>query len=521
MEYSLHPVDYLIVILTLVLSIGVGLRFAKRQSSSNHYFSAGGSLPSWAVGMSILATLISSITFLAYPGEGFGGNWIRLVQGLMVPVVLVFLVGFVVPLFREAIGISAYEYFEKRFGYIARLYTSLAFILAHFSKMGTVFYLIALALARMMGIDPYVIIWIMGVSIIFLTLKGGLEAVVWLDVIQAFMLIGGGLIVAFILVFTFPGGPGALFSTASAANKFNMGPFDWNFGELTFIVMALNGVFYAIQKYGTDQTIIQRYLASGSNKEAVKSALMGVLLSVPVWGLFMFIGTALWAYYGASPAIPLPEGIKPDEVFPFFIMTKLPVGIAGLILAALMAAAISSLDSDMNCLSAIGVEDYYVRLKPESDDAQRLRMGKILVGVSGVAAIGVASLYVAMAGKGVLGIVFTLYAIFSGGIAGMFLLGVFSKRANKKGVYIGMAVTVLFTAWAVLTSATIGTDKHLILDLGGANFTHHKYMLGVYSHIVLIVVGYVASLFFPNEEPGENLTYWDWRKRKLAGDLDN
>jgi SSS family solute:Na+ symporter len=439
----------------------------------------------------------------------------------MVPVVLVFMVGFVVPLFRESIGISAYEYFEKRFGFLARLYTSLAFILAHFSKMGTVFYLIALALARMMGIDPYVVIWIMGVSIVFLTLKGGLEAVIWLDVIQGLMLIGGGLLVAFILIFSFPGGPGALFSTAAAQNKFNMGPYDWDFKNLTFIVMALNGVFYAIQKYGTDQTIIQRYLASGTNKEAVRAALTGVLLSVPVWGLFMFIGTALWAYYSAAPAIPLPDGIKADEVFPFFIMTKLPIGVSGIILAALMAAAISSLDSDMNCLSAIGVEDYYVRLRPESNDAQRLKMGKILVGASGLAAILVASVYVAMEGKGVLGIIFTLYAIFSGGIAGLFLLGVFSKRANKKGAYIGMAATVLFTAWAILTSAKVGADKHILLDLGNFNFTHHKYMLGVYSHVVLIAVGYVASLIYPSENAAENLTYWGWRKKKLAGELND
>jgi SSS family solute:Na+ symporter len=148
-------------------------------------------------------------------------------------------------------------------------------------------------------------------------------------------------------------------------------------------------------------------------------------------------------------------------------------------------------------------------------------MGKILVGASGLAAILVASVYVAMEGKGVLGIIFTLYAIFSGGIAGLFLLGVFSKRANKKGAYIGMAATVLFTAWAILTSAKVGADKHILLDLGNFNFTHHKYMLGVYSHVVLIAVGYVASLIYPSENAAENLTYWGWRKKKLAGELND
>jgi len=512
---TLHIVDYLIIVISLIVSVGIGVKFSKGQKSTSKYFAAEGKIPAWAIGLSILATLVSSITFLAYPGEGFTTNWIRLVQGLMVPLVLVFMIFTIVPLYRKVIGLSAYEYFEKRFGYFARLYSSLGFMLAHFSKMGTVFYLLALALSSMMGIDTLTFVWILGAVIILLTLLGGIEAVIWLDVIQGILLIGGGILALLIILFTAEGGPVAVWQTASEAGRIGFGPFDWDFVNLTFWVMAINGIFYAIQKYGTDQTIVQRYLTAKSDRDAVRASLIGVLLTVPVWALFMFIGTGLFSFYELS-STPLPEGIKPDAVFPFFILNELPVGVTGLIISALTAAAISSLDSDINCLSAVAVQDFYGRFKKNATDHQKLVFGKWMVVASGIGALIVATIYVKLEGQGVLGIIFTLYAIFSGGIAGMFLLGLFSKRANKQGLYIGIAACVVFTGWAVLTSSKTGSgdEEKLILDLGSLNFTQHKYMLGVYSHIVLFGVGLLASYFFKTPPPDENLTWVGWRRIK-------
>ena len=512
---NIHFLDYFIMFLTLVVSLGVGFWFSKRQKDTNNYFKAAGSIPSWAIGISILATLISSITFLAYPGEGFTSNWIRLVQGLMVPIVLVAIVGFVVPLFRHVIQLSTYEYFEKRFGKFARFYTSVSFILTHFSKMGTVFFLISLALSKMIGLDTATIIWIIGAAVIILTMLGGIEAVIWLDVIQGFLLIIGGIIALGILLFTPEGGPMEVWHVAMANDRIGFGPFDWNFVHLTFWVMALNGVFYAIQKYGTDQTIVQRYLTAKTDKAAIKASLIGVLLSVPVWAMFMFIGTALFSYYKITGA-PLPADIEADAVFPYFILTKLPVGVVGLILSALMAAAISSLDSDLNCLSAILMEDYYKRMFPKSTDKQQLMMGRLFIVLAGLGAIGVALFYVNAGSEGVLGIIFTLYAIFSGGIAGMFLLGIFSTRANKQGLYWGIGASILFTAWALLTSTPIGMEgkKTILLNMGNFNYTQHKYMIGVYSHVVLIVFGYGASLFYKGRETDISLTWTGWKQRK-------
>lgn len=508
-------IDTAIVFVSVIATIGVGLYFARRQKSSEHYFSASKNIPSWAIGLSIFATLISSVTFLAYPAASYKSNWILLVQGLMVPIVLVGAIWIIVPLFRRTIRLSTYEYFERRFGFFARLYSSLAFMLTHFSKMGTVLYLVCLVINTLSGIPIMTLIVFIGVCIIFLTLVGGIEAVIWMDVIQGFMIIGGGLLCLGILLFKPEGGPGLVLEQAFLMKKIDVGPYNFSLTQLTIWVMIINGAFYALQKYGTDQTIVQRYLVAKTDKDAKKAAYIGVMTSVPVWTLFMLIGSLLFVFYNNGTAV-LPEGTKADEVFPYFMRTQLPVGVVGLVLSAIVAAAFSTLASDMNCLSAIGVEDYYQRFKPNCTDKQRLSMGRVLVFVSGLAMMLVATLYVLWQGEGVLGVVFELYAIFSAGIVGIFILGLLSKRANWQGLYIGIGACIIFTAYAMLTSAKFGVDgeEKLLLDLGPLNFTQHKYMLGVYSHLIVIVVGYIASLFFSRKEVDEKLTIYSYFKER-------
>ena len=261
---------------------------------------------------------------------------------------------------------------------------------------------------------------------------------------------------------------------------------------------------------------MQRYLTARDDKSAKKAAYLGVFLSVPIWAMFMFIGTGLFVFYHVAGAPALPEGIKADEVFPYFIATEMPVGITGLIIAALAAGAISSLDSDMNCMSAIVVQDYYVRFKPQSTDRQRLRVGRWAVAVSGIASVGVALLYVLWGGEGVLGAVFGLYAIFSAGIVGIFLLGLLSRRANKQGLLVGIIAAIIFTAYAVLTSTKFdfGGGERLLLDLGSWNFSHHKYMLGVYSHLIVFIVGYFASYLFKTPLADKELTIYGYLEEK-------
>lgn len=512
---TLGWIDYLIIIVSVSVAIVIGIYFTNRQKTSDKFFTGGRNIPSWAIGISIMATVISSVTFLAYPAASYKSNWILLVQGLIGPLVLVGLVGFIVPLFRRAIGISAYEYFEKRFGIVARIYSSIAFMLVHFSKLGTVTYLLSMALGSMMGVDILSTIWIITIVIIIITFFGGLEGVIWMDVFQGTWLFIGGIICIWVLLFVPAGGPRAVFHVMGEADKISFGPYNWDLTKLTFVVMALNGIFYALQKYTTDQTIVQRYLAAKTEKAAVRASLIGAFLTVPVWAMFMFIGSGLFAFYKLAPDL-LPTGIVGEGIFPYFITTQLPVGIKGFVIAALISAAISTIASDLNCLAAIGVVDYYVRFKSNLSDRKKLKMARIIIVVSGVLSAAIATLYLKSGGEGILGIVFGLYAIFSAGIVGLFLLGVLVKRANSKGLYIGMAACVVFTAYATLTTTKMEVDgvNQVLWNLGKYNFPHHTYMIGVYSHLILFFVAWIASYFFKSIQVDENLTLYGFLKRR-------
>lgn len=512
---TLSVLDYGIIIAVLLITLLFGLKYAKNQKTTEAYFSAKGRVPSWAIGMSLLATLISSVTFLGYPAEGYSHNWILLVQGLMVPIVLLGTVWFIVPLYRKVIGLSTYEYFEKRFGTFARYYSSIAFVLRQFSGMGTVLYLLAVALSSMTNISTYWVIIVVGLIIVVVNLLGGIEAVIWLDVFQGFMLFASGILCLLVVIFSVNGGLPEVWRVATANGRTGFGPYDLDFTRLTFVVMAINGAFYAIQKYGTDQTVIQRYLTAKSDKSAIRASLLGILLTVPVWSLFMFIGTALFVYYTQNN---LPGDVGPNSVFPYFIMSELPMGVVGFILAAMVSAAICSLSADLNSLAAVGIEDYYKKIRPNSVDNEYLVASRWMVAVSGVISVIIGFVYVHLGSESILGIIFTLYAIFSGGIVGIFLLGVFSSRANRQGLNIAIIVCIVFTAYAFLTSTEIDFDgkTFLILDFGNFNFTHNKLMLGVYSHLIVIGVGYVASLFFPKPELDQNLLFSGWKaSRKL------
>jgi len=240
-----------------------------------------------------------------------------------------------------------------------------------------------------------------------------------------------------------------------------------------------------------------------SDREALKGVALGALLCVPAWVLFMLIGTLLWAYYQLSGQA-LPAHIdKPDKVFPYFLATKIPAGIAGLFMSSLFAAAMSMLSSDLNCLSVVGVEDYYRKLRPHSTDRQRLTMGKLIVAVCGVVSILIATV-IALYSERVLSFYFTVTSIIGGGLAGLFLLAFLSPRANRQGVYIGIIVCLLFTTWGTMTSG-----KPPAWDLGKYNFQLHPIMIGVLGHVVLLASGYMASYLFPApEKPSRELTLW-------------
>jgi SSS family solute:Na+ symporter len=506
---SLRWLDATVIIVYMVAMVFVGLHFARRQTSTEAYFVAKRSIPHWAMGISIYAALISSITFIAYPGSAFAGNWNELVPGFMVVGVLILVGTVIIPFFRHAVGMSAYEYFEKRFGYGARAYSALAFTAGHFSKMGFVFYTLALTITSMTGWNIFVVMIVTGVVTIFYTVIGGLEAVIWTDVIQGFVKCIGIFICLGFLFHLMPGGPSAAFQLAWEKHKFSLGTFDFDLTKRTSVwVMALYGFFWYMQKYTADQTLVQRYLVAKTDREALKGVALGALLCVPAWTLFMLIGTLVWAYYQLSgDAVPSYVD-RPDRYFPYFLATKIPAGFAGLFMASLFSAAMSMLSSDLNCLSVVGVEDYYRKLRPNSTDRQRLTMGKLIVAGCGILAVAI-GLIIALYSERVLSFYYMVTSIIAGGLAGLFLLAFLSPRANKEGVYIGIAACLIFTTWATLTSG-----KNPTCNFGSFNFKLHPVMIGVIAHVILLSVGYVASFFFARPDVNSRqMTLWGWLDR--------
>jgi SSS family solute:Na+ symporter len=459
--------------------------------------------------VSIYATLITSITFIAYPGSAYAGNWSELVPGFMLVGVLILVGLVIIPFFRHAIHMSVYEYFEKRFGYWARAYSAFAFTMGHFSKMGFVFYTVALTVSSMTGWNVYVVMFATGAVTIYYTVIGGIEAVVWTDVIQGFVKVIGIVVCLGWLFVKMPGGIGAAFDLAAAKHKFSLGTVDFDFSNRSSIwVMSLYGFFFYLQKYTADQTLAQRYLIAKNDRAAIKGVALGAALCVPAWVLFMLIGTLVWAYYQLSHEV-LPAFVdNPDKIFPYFLTTKIPPGLAGLFMAALFSAAMSMLSSDLNCLSVVGVEDYYRRLRPNSTDTHRLFVGKLIVAICGVLAVLV-GMVIAWKSERVLSFWFTTSSIVGGGLAGLFLLAFLSPRANKQGAAVGIVACLLFTTYATLTA---GNDR--VLDLGAFNFPWATLMIGAGAHVVLIVVGYFASLAFSRHMATDRaLTLWGWLDR--------
>jgi SSS family solute:Na+ symporter len=511
MEY-LRWLDLLVIAVYMAAVATIGWRCSRRQASTEAYFVAKRAVPHWAMAFSFFATLISSITFIAYPGSSYAGNWNELVPGFMVIGVLLLVGVVIIPFFRQAVRISAYEYFGRRFGYGAQAYSALGFSLGHFSKMGFVIYLLALTIHSMTGWDLITVIAVAGLVTTFYTLLGGLEAVIWTEVLQGIVMWIGIFVCLGFLLYLTPGGPGAAFHLAWAKNKFSLGSWSFSLAPKTFWVMSLYGFFWYLQKYTGDQTIVQRYLVAKSDRDALKGIAVGALMCLPVWALFMLIGTLVWAYYQLSGE-GLPAYVNnADKVFPHFLATKIPAGLAGLFMAALLAAGMSTLASDLNCLAAVGVKDGFGKLCPAATERQKLLVGKLIVAACGLASIGIA-IIIALAGERTLFLYFKVSSILTGGIAGLFVLAFLSPRATNGGAWAGIIACLLFTAWGILTDG-----KEQIWDLGAWNSPFSGIMIGVIGHVILLIVGYGASWCFPAPGPDSRaLTLWGWLERDRAG----
>lgn len=448
---TLPTFDIWILALYLAAVVGLGCWLARRNRTTNDFMAAGGTLPGWAVGLSIFGTYLSSNTFIGVPGKAYDGNWNGFVFSLSLPLAAWVAVKWFVPFYRRTGEISAYHHLEKRFGPWARTYALGCYLLTQLARVGTILFGVSLGLSALTGWSVPVIIVAGGIAVTVYTLVGGIAAVIWTDVIQSLVLLVGALVIAGLLLANHPHGPGEALHIAANEGKFSLGSFGLDLTQSTFWVVFLYGVFINLNNFGIDQSFVQRYHAARDEKAAARSVWTGALLYVPVAALFFLIGSLLFSYYHASPELlkPLvaqyPDG-HADKVLPHFIATQLPPGLAGLLIAAIFAAAMSSIDTSLNSAATVTLKDFVQRHlnlgKTEADALRILRNATLVWGVLGT---GVA---LAMIGqKSLLDAWWKLSGIFAGGMLGLFLLGLISRRANNAGALVGVMVGVLVICW--------------------------------------------------------------------------
>ncbi len=470
--------DYTIVGIYLLAMVLIGLYFSRREEGLDDFFVGGRKMPWWAVGFSLYATGTSAVSFMAIPAKSYATDWLYWAQNVVgflaiIPVAMV-----VVPLIRRLNITSTYEYLEMRFHPAVRLMGSILNVTYQLgARMSVVLFLPALALSAVTGVDVVPSILIMGLIATVYTVLGGIKAVIWTDVIQVIVLFGGALLCLGIIVFSIDGGLPAIVDIVTADNKTRV--FDWSF-DLTIPSVWLFLILASMDTitWPRDQVMVQRVLSTKNDKEAGFSVWTLAAIVAPGSIMFFSLGTALYAFYKVNPA-QLSPLLDLDATFPFFIASQLPTGITGLIIAALFAASMSTLDSSMNSVATIFVVDFYKRFKKNANDDTSLILAKWLTVATGIFGTAFALILSRYSMPSLFDTFIMLTGLLGGGFGGVYALGMFSRRANWQGALVGIVASI----FAVLAVRAY-TNIHVLLYVGVAILT-------------CIVVGYLVSLFFP------------------------
>lgn len=462
---------------------GCSFYFRKRGDAdgARTFMTGGGHLPTWAIALSVFATHVSSISFLALPEGAYGPeNWQGWVNSLTVPLATVVAAIWFVPFYRKSTSVSAYSFLEKRFGLWARIYASACFLLVQSMRSGIILLLLAILVNQLLGFSCESIIVVTGLATLIYSMMGGFSAVVWADAIQSLILIVGTLVCVTCLVVLTPNFS-ANAMAAWDAGKLSLGSMslsDW--GSNTFWVMFTYSICVNLQNFGVDQCYTQRYIAAKDSKAAVKSILGSACLYVTMTLLFTGIGTLLWMYAHANPG-EISSGMRAAAVFPWFIVHKLPVGVSGLLVAAIIAAAMSTVAATLNSGSTVLWEDYWKRFSHRRDDSRDVVFLRVATGVLAVVSIGIAFGVVRLSGgASVLSSWWLLQSVFSGGMLGLFIIGVFAKRTGTVQALVAAFCGFLALAWVAFG------QKVFPLPL-----VFHVNMALVFGTLAIVVVGFL------------------------------
>ncbi|MDR2920037.1 MAG: sodium:solute symporter [Tannerella sp.] len=486
----MRTIDLLIFIVYLVGIILLGTSFYKKNRLASDYSTGTGSLPSWIIGLSIFATYVSSISYLALPGIAFSSNWNTFVNSLTIPLALIVAVKFFVPLYRNIGSASAYAYMEQRFGVWARVYVASCYLLTQIMRTATILYLLALPLYVFFGWDMRLIILLTGMSVLLYSNMGGIKAVVWTDAIQSIILIAGAIITLIYIFISLPGGVGQYIDIGCQNDKFSLGSFGTSLSESTFWVVFVYGLFINLQNYGIDQNYVQRYMIARNFKEAVSSVIVGGLLYIPVSLIFFMIGTGLFVYFQVYPELLPVEFREPgmsDSVFPYYIVQILPVGLSGLLIASIFAAGMSTVSTSLNSGSTVFLTDFYKRIKKNASEKSSIRVLYITSAI--IILLGIVIAFFMIKTESILSLYWSLAGIFSGGMIGLLLLGFFSKRVDNISAAIGVTLGLLVIVWMSLSPICFTGNMSALKS------PFHNYLTIVFGTMVIFFSGFLVSLF--------------------------
>ena len=491
-------VNYTVLVLYLLAMVGVGGYFARRNKNTNDYFRGGQKMAWWAAGCSIFATMLSSLTYTGIPSKAYAQDWTYMVGNFMIVAVAPIAIFIALPFFRKIDATSAYEYLEKRFNRSVRLFGSASFNLFHIFRMAVVMSLTGYALAAATPLTPTQSVLIMGVlSIIYCTI-GGVEAVIWTDTIQTFVLLGGAILALGMLIAGAEGGLSGFFTTGADYDKFNM--VNWDFAADSFTRMAiwvviLGSLGQNISSYTADQAVVQRYMTTSTKRQAAQSIWTNAALSFIASFIFFGMGAALFAFYRANPA-KLDPTITTDQIFPVFIAREMPIGLAGLIVAGIFAAAQSTVSTSMNSTATAVVTDFLRPFNACKTEKGYLRWAQGLTFLFGVAGTLFALIFINPDIRSLFDSFIKVIGLFMGVLGGLFVLGVVTKRANGAGALTGAIVgaIVMFSLWQWTR-------------VNGYLYT----FCGITS---CFIVGYAASLVLPGDHHDiDDLTIAALRKK--------
>ncbi len=503
MESWYTRADLWVIFAYLAGMLLVAWRVSDKSRDAEGYTVGNRAMPGWAVGISVLATFTSSISFLGLPATTYAENWNRFVFSLTLPAAALIAVIWLVPLYREGVRFSAYEFLESRFGYWARAYAVVSYVALQIVRVANVLLLVALAVAPMLGWSIVGTIILLGVIVIVYDTLGGIQAVIWTDVMQVVILLVGALWCLAVLVGGAEGGVQGFFESIPA-DRVSWGVWDkeaetslpwWNVGTLahsTVLVVLIYGVTENLRNYGTDQNYVQRVLAARSTHEASRSIWIGAWAYLPISAMFCLIGTALWLHYPTPPVVD-GAAITAEKVFPHFIQTELPAPIAGLVIGAIMAAAMSSVDSSLNSSSTVLFIDVVRRwrLAPRVSDIVVLRGTTILLGILGTwLAVRFYQVFLAESAR-IMDIWWKYAGVAGGGMFGLFLLAWLAPRTPRWAAALGVIASVPVLFWGlgirIKFVALLGWDLTPQKVLYGS-------LVGVAGTIAVIAVGLTGLL---------------------------